>query len=264
MTLLALLLVGLQQQVVRDDQCIKCHEDQAAEVKETMHQRAGVGCVSCHGTDEIVNEKHKRTSAFRPAKLPQIAELCGSCHLAVSEFYWMSPHADAASKDDGEPKHRSSCSACHGYHTTTGASIKTIMNECLKCHEPASHEVVEAGSFFRTMGDYHHALLQLEEELARLDRAPGIRIFDLKGSVEEGRAALRRLRISQHGLDWKRLKADAAASADRTSAAYNALAAREGSFARRFLGLGLFLGLLALSAVLVVRRARTLQGESGS
>ncbi len=260
MTLAALLFIGMQQQALTDAQCVKCHEDQGADVKDTIHQMAGVGCVSCHGTDEIVNEKHKRTAAFRPAKLPQVAQVCGSCHLAVAEYFWMSAHADAAAKDDGDKKHRSSCSACHEYHTTSWASSKTIMNLCLECHESNSHEVTEAGSFFRVMGDNHRDLVQLEDGLADLARVPGIRIFDLKESAEAGRKDLRRLRIHQHALDWKKLKADAAASAGRTAEAYNTLAAREESFARRFLGLGLFLGLLVLSGVLIARRARALQG----
>lgn len=259
--LIALLFIAPQvQRAERDDQCITCHEEHGAEVKDTMHQRTGVGCVSCHGTDEIVNEKHKRTPAFRPARLPQVAEVCGACHLAVSEYFWMSPHADAASKDDGEPKHRSSCSACHEYHTTSGASAKSILPLCLKCHEPTSHEVKEAETYFQGIGHSFDALDRLELALARLARTPGIRIFDLVGSVEEGRREHRRLRIAQHGLDWKRLKADAAASADRSAAAYNTLAAREETFGRRFLGLGLFAGLLGLSAVLIARHARYHQG----
>ena len=260
MTLLALLLIG--QQALTDAQCSKCHEDQALEVKDTLHQKAGVGCVSCHGTDEIVNDKHKRTPAFRPAKLPKIAELCGACHLAVAEQYWMSPHGDAASKDDGEKKHRSSCSACHDYHATTFANSKTILNLCLECHESTSHEVKEAGSFFSDLGESHRGLARLEDGLARLAQAPGVRVFDLKESAETGRKDLRLLRIHQHALDWKKLRADAAASAGRTAAAYNLLAAREDSFARRFLGLGLFLVLLVLSAILIARRARQIQGDA--
>jgi predicted CXXCH cytochrome family protein len=259
-----LILVPQVQRAERDDQCIKCHEDQGAEVKETMHQRAGVGCVSCHGTDEIVNEKHRRTAAFRPAKLPQIAELCGSCHLAVSEFYWMSPHADAASKDDGDPKHRSSCSACHEYHTTARASPSRILRRCLDCHGKDSSEFRGGLAFFDRLFRQGTAVGDLRFILDRLARAPGVRIADLEAAFEQGRTDRRALAIAQHGLDWKKLNADADASADRMSAAYNALAAREESFARRFVGLGLFLGLLALSGVLIARRARQLQGESGA
>ena len=262
MTLVAFILLALPQQALTDAQCIKCHEDQALEVRDTMHQKAGVGCVRCHGTDEVVNDKHKNLPTFRPAKLPKIAELCATCHLAVSEYFFMSAHADAASKDDGEKKHRSSCSACHDYHTTAGAASWTILNTCLECHESTSHEVKEAKSFFDVVGKAYDALEHFEGELARVERRPGIRIFDLTESGEAGRKDLRRLRIHQHGLDWKKLNADAGASADRTAAAYNTLALREESFARRYFGLGLFLGLLGLSAALVVRRARLHQGAA--
>ena len=258
MTLLAVLLLGLQQQAIRDDQCIKCHEEQAAEVKETMHQKAGVGCVSCHGTDEIVNEKHKRTASFRPARLPQIAQLCGECHKAVFEAFKSSDHFAAAAKDDGEPKHRSSCTACHEYHTTSGAFAPTILKLCLTCHEKDSHEYKEGVDAFQSLGLHGDSIRKLDDHLTDLARAPGIRIFDLEEAVEDARRVSTRLRIAQHGLDWKRLKGEAAASADRAAAAYNTLSAREESFARRFLGLGVFLGLLTLSAILIARRARSL------
>jgi predicted CXXCH cytochrome family protein len=264
MTFVALLLLGLQQQAVRDDQCIACHVDQAADVKDTLHEKAGVGCVSCHGTDEIVNEKHKRTPAFRPAKLPQVAELCGSCHKGILEIFKPTEHFAAASKDDGDPKHRSSCSACHEYHTTPSASFPRIVSACLRCHEEGSPEIAQARAFFRRLSNQGKAVTDLETMMKRLARRPGVRTADLAAALDEGRSVHRELEIAQHGLAWRRLTADADASADGTRAAYNALASREGSFARRYIGLGLFLGLLALSAVLVARRARTLQGESGA
>lgn len=264
MTLLAVLLLGLQQQAVRDDQCIACHEDQALEVKDTMHQKAGVGCVSCHGSDEIVNEKHKRTAAFRAGRLPQIASLCGECHKAVLEAFTPSPHFETASRDDGEPKHRSSCSACHGHHTTSGAYGPAILELCLTCHEKDSHEVREFSTALADWGRQGDSLDRLDDRLLELARAPGIRTFDLLGEVEGAREVSRQARILQHGLDWKRMKGELAASTGRTTAAYNELAAREESFARRFFGLGLFLVLLGSSAILVARRARALQGASGA
>jgi len=261
-TLLAILLFGLPQQALTDDQCIKCHEQQGLDVKDTMHQKAGVGCVSCHGTDEIVKEKHKFTPAFRPARLPQIVQVCGACHRGVLEAFEPSEHFTAAARDDGDKKHRSSCSACHEYHTTPGATSLTIMSLCLECHEANSHEVTEAKSYFGEIGRTFDALHEFEGQLSRVERKPGIRISDLVRTAEAGHEDLRRLRIRQHGLEWKKLKAVAAVSADETAAAYNLLAAREGTFARRFLGLGLFLGLLALSAALIARRARNLQGAA--
>ena len=258
MTLLAVLLLAFQG----DAQCIACHEDQALEVKDTMHERAGVGCVSCHGTDEIVNEKHRRTASFRSGRLPQIASLCGECHKAAFDAFKESEHFEAAKRDDGEPKHRSSCSACHDYHTTSGAVGSTILNLCLKCHEKDSYEYKEGASTFEDWDKHHEAVTRLDNRLVDLVGAPGIRIFDLVGEVEGADKVSQRMRILQHGLDWKRMKAELGASAARTDAAYNTLAAREGSFARRFLGLGPFLVLLVLSAVLIARRARSLQGAA--
>jgi len=267
LSLAAWLVFALPPQVERaerDDQCIKCHEDQGAEVKGTMHQNAGVGCVSCHGTDEIEKGKHRRTATFRPARVPQIANLCGSCHRAVLEAFEPSPHFAAAKADPSDPKQRSTCSACHEYHTTSGAFAPTILERCLNCHEKASHEYVEGVAAFAALDGHAEALDRFEDHLHELSRAPGIRISDLEGMIEEGRTARRRLRISQHGLDWKRLMADAAASADRAAAAYNSLAERERRFGHRYFGLGVFLGLLGVGAALIARRARLLRKESAA
>jgi hypothetical protein len=230
------------------------------EVKETLHQKAGVGCVSCHGTDEIVNDKHKRMRSFRSAKLPQIAALCGECHKAVLDSFTPSEHFTAATADDGEPKHKSSCSACHEYHSTPPADRRTILKLCLVCHAKDSHEYKEGADAFESTDRHAKSVGRLDEHLAALARTPGIRIFDVAGVLDEAKTVRSQLRIAQHGLDWKRLKADAGASAEKTAAAYNTLAAREESFARRYLGLGLFLGLLGLSAALIARRARSFQG----
>lgn len=252
-----LFLVPQVQRAERDDQCIKCHEEAAADVKGTMHEKAGVGCVSCHGTDEIVNEKHKRTASFRPARLAQIAKVCGECHQAVFDAFRPSEHFEAASKDDGEPKHRSSCSACHEYHTTPRAFQSRILRRCQECHGKDSSELRDGLDFFDRLFMQGSAVANLRHHLDRIARTPGVRIADLEAAFDQGRNDRRALVIAQHGLDWKKLNAAADASADRAAAAYNVLAAREESFARRFLGLGLFLGLLCLSSVLIIRRART-------
>jgi len=264
MTLAALLLLTAFQQAVQDDQCIKCHVDQGAEVKETMHQKAGVGCVSCHGTDEIVNEKHRRTAAFRPARAPQIASLCGSCHKGVLDAFQPSDHFAAAARDDGNAKHRSTCSACHEFHTTVKPDRIAILNRCLECHEKTSHEYKEGAEGFDSMEGFERTLNHLEKEMRRLDRRAGIRTSDLASSVEDGRGARTQLQITQHGLHWKRIKAEAAASADRATAAYNLLAERERRFGHRYFGLGIFLGLLGAAAALVARRARSLRKETAA
>lgn len=262
MTLAALLLLTFQQQAVRDDQCVACHEHQALDVKDTLHEKAEIGCVSCHGPDEIANEKHLWKPGFRRGRLPQVAELCGSCHKAVFDVFKPSAHFVAASKDDGVPRHRSSCSSCHGHHTTQAASSRRILAACLKCHEDKSPEMADARGFFKRLGDQGRAVTALKEQMNRLARRPGIRIADLAAALEAGNADHRALEIAQHGMTWTQLGTDADASAARAAAAYNALASREEAFSRRFLGLGLFLGLLVLSAALIVRRARTLQGAS--
>jgi cytochrome c553 len=262
--ILALLVAGLLQQVERvdrDDACIKCHVDQAEAVKGTLHQAAEVGCVSCHGADEIQNGKHRRIPGFRSGRLPQIAALCGSCHEAVLEAFKASEHFLSASRDPAEAIRKSSCSACHEYHRTPPADRRKILVICSGCHEAESPEYRGGAAMFGEMDGLEQAIARLDGKRRGLERKAGISLFATGAHLEEARRARTRLRIAQHGLDWPRLMPEVAASADRAGAAYHSLDREEAAFVRRrALGLGLFLALLVASAALVWRKARALHG----
>lgn len=262
--ILALLVAGLLQQVERverDDACIKCHEELGLAVKGTMHQAAEVGCVSCHGADEIQNGKHRRVPGFRSGRLPQVASLCGSCHEAVLEAFKESEHFAAAKGDPAEAIRKSSCSACHEYHRTPPAERGKILEICLGCHEQETHEYREGQTMSGAMDGFELALARLQEGRRRMARRAGISPATLEAHIEEARTTRTRLRIAQHGLAFKRLRSEAVASTERAGAAYHSLDREEASFARRRIaGLALFLALLGASAALVWRKARALHG----
>ena len=262
--IVALLVAGLLQQVERVDNdaaCIKCHEDLGLAVKGTMHQAAEVGCVSCHGADEIQNGKHRRIPGFRSGRLPQIASLCGSCHEAVLEDFKASEHFAAAKGDPAEAIRKVSCSACHEYHRTPPAERGKILEICLGCHEADSHEYREGATLFGAMDGFDLANAKLQVGKRRWERRPGTPLGGLEAHIEEARTARTRIRIAQHGLALKRLRGEALASSERAGAAYISLDHEEALFARRRIaGLGGFLALLGLSAALVWRKARALHG----
>ena len=118
MTLLLAAMLLLQEKAETDAACIACHEDQGLDTRGSVHQAAGVGCISCHGPDEISAGRHRMTPGFRPSRVKAVAGDCGTCHVGVLEAFGASPHFTAASGFDGTARLRSTCSSCHGHHDT--------------------------------------------------------------------------------------------------------------------------------------------------
>jgi hypothetical protein len=256
MTFAAVLFVASLQQATTDRQCIDCHKDLGEEVRNTLHERAGVGCVSCHGTDEVVKEKHKYLPTFKPGKVRQISTLCAACHEGVANEFRGSAHDELPAGDVIADDQRSTCTACHDHHATPRADRVEIMKACLKCHEEGSYEVKKAADAYLPVGELEKSLGRFSEALDRARGAAGIQVRDLESTRREAEAARTRCRNLQHGLVWDRVKKSAAAGTKLADEGRATLAARESDFGKRFTGLLVFLGLLGLSATLVVVRAR--------
>lgn len=256
MILAAAVILASLQQGGGDKQCIDCHQDQGAEVRNTLHERAGVGCISCHGTDEVVNEKHKYLPTFRPARVHQITALCAECHAGVADDFKGSAHDELPAGDVIADDQRSTCTACHDHHTMPRADREEILKSCLKCHEEGSYEVKKAIEAYQPVGELEKSLGRFASDLDRARGAAGILVRDLEATRREAEAARTRCRSLQHGLLWDRVKKSAAAGTKIIDEGRATLAARESDFGKRFTGLFVFLGLLGLSGGLVVIRAR--------
>jgi hypothetical protein len=101
-------------------------------------------CIDCHGSHDL-EKASSSTSSVNRFKVPQV---CGKCHVAISNEYKMSTHGIALSKGD---KYSPGCTYCHGEHSVAKVqevserimsknkmNIRTIstnkMIYCVGCH----------------------------------------------------------------------------------------------------------------------------------
>ncbi len=93
-------------------------------------------CSDCHGDHEILNPDHPNSMIHRR----NVAETCGTCHIAAHEEFMQSSHGVAFSRGHrGAP----TCTDCHGEHTiqqhddprSPVSAVRLATEVCAPCHE---------------------------------------------------------------------------------------------------------------------------------
>ena len=189
-----LLLLALQGgKVDTDAGCIKCHDQQVEDWRESVHAKNGVGCVKCHGAESVDaarSKPHLFIAGFVNGTKKTNPALCSKCHRKESGDFSQSAHGEDTRDDTGKVK---GCNSCHAFHETVAADPRVIMKEsCLRCHKPGS-QAIRFGELY----------------------------IDLAGRFEGGTPAS--LRIEQHRASEARVRASA-----ENAAAYNRLDSRPG------------------------------------
>jgi formate dehydrogenase gamma subunit len=120
--------------------CITCHEDVAAEFRQSVHAdinggRANSHCFECHGEHR---SRAPSDTTLRVINESSAEATCGSCHKESVARYNQSLHAFAL--ESGSPR-APRCESCHGAHNIRRVSdplspmSRTRMIEtCGKCH----------------------------------------------------------------------------------------------------------------------------------
>lgn len=116
--------------------CTTCHEDQTAELADSVHFNAlaagnlsAATCVDCHGAHDV-----------QPlTESPQeVALSCGGCHQAVFEEFEASVHGVALFEGDTNVP---TCNDCHGVHGIQHPTTVLFRNRspemCASCHADA-------------------------------------------------------------------------------------------------------------------------------
>lgn len=150
----------------RPDSCIECHKELEGELlapvqgyQNDVHQRFGLGCVSCHGGNPEADDLElAKDSSFKgaPSRV-RIPDFCGRCHSDSSymhsynpgirvdqlEIYWTSQHGHELQKGDTQV---AVCTDCHGTHgileSTHPKSLVFPWNippMCAACHSSKEH-----------------------------------------------------------------------------------------------------------------------------
>lgn len=167
MNRLVLLCLGLMlfsaassASVQSESSCVTCHvKEKNNEVllieQESVHWRAGLGCVGCHGGDPTAKDKEsaKADGTGYLGMIPRTAipELCGSCHSDIRLMnpygiptdqlaqYRTSHHGEALfGKGDADV---ATCADCHHAHGVLSAGDprspvypKNVPETCGSCH----------------------------------------------------------------------------------------------------------------------------------
>jgi hypothetical protein len=257
MKLLLLAAALAQERVEHDARCLECHVQQGEDWKGSIHDRSGVGCVSCHGPDSL-NSKQSRPHLYQEGFLKGTKRtnprLCGACHKAEFQSFDKSAHAEYTRDETSRVL---GCLSCHGFHDTVQAQRRQILEEhCRRCHKSASSEARKSGELYVQLAD---RLVRERSQLEARFGKPGIPFREEKGTADAAAQSLQAARILQHEASaaaYKRIQNQLQPAADLAQRAYNSLEIKERAFGWRFLWLGGFLALLGLNVLLVRIRAK--------
>ncbi len=150
-----------------NDSCVTCHSGlegpqgvPVALFNDDVHQKAGLGCVDCHGGDpkSLSMDAMSPAKGFRRApKKAQIPDFCARCHsnpgymrrynpgIRTDQFseFLTSVHGKRLKQGDDKV---AACVDCHSVHNILPVSDPrapvyptNVANTCAKCHANAEH-----------------------------------------------------------------------------------------------------------------------------
>lgn len=135
-----------------DNTCAICHFKEAEAYNNSVHQKAKVDCVNCHGGDPKILDKD---GSMDPAKgyigepkPKEVSKFCGRCHEAVMNLFDKSPHKAAADKGLMQ-----ACIGCHNSHAVSQPELSIYQTACVKCHGPGSKEVEHGQQIISLIGE---------------------------------------------------------------------------------------------------------------
>lgn len=123
--------------MVGDKTCRKCHSDETAAFKQTVHSKTEFfdiksgGCEGCHGPGARHAKSKNPADIVNPGKEKGAAasEVCEGCHKSDSaQKYWVgSPHEMLGV----------GCTNCHSVHRGNEKMLKTAWqpDTCFQCHQ---------------------------------------------------------------------------------------------------------------------------------
>ena len=149
--LAALGLVGTSAALAQLDRsrCADCHfanpytepaQEHLHRWSLSPHQRADVGCDSCHGgnpdTFESLQAHRGVLSSFNPSSpvhRTQLPATCGACHVGPYVNFQASRHHELLGRGD---RRVPTCSTCHGSVDGRLLSPQGLERQCAECHGP--------------------------------------------------------------------------------------------------------------------------------
>lgn len=147
--------------------CAECHASQVERLsapvvlwETSIHQKAGIQCVGCHGGNAWSDKKkqaHSQSNGWigKPDAV-QTVKLCGTCHGDTAFMKQYNPNARTDQLDIYETSHHgenilgkkdgrgATCASCHGAHDVLKATNPqshvyptNVITTCARCHDDA-------------------------------------------------------------------------------------------------------------------------------
>jgi hypothetical protein len=145
--------------------------------EHSPHERARVGCETCHGGDATTFERFQAhqgmlnarnpASPVHPANLPRT---CGTCHTGPYVAFQKSHHYELLRAGDRSVP---TCSSCHGEVAANLLSPRGLQNTCTRCHGPNSAQprpdrAVDAGILMTGVRDVRATLNEARSLIRRV------------------------------------------------------------------------------------------------
>ena len=123
--------------MVGDKTCRKCHREETASFKQTVHSKAeffditGGGCEGCHGPGATHAKSEKPADIINPGRLKGEAasQVCGTCHKdSPKQKHWTGSQHESMGVG---------CTNCHSVHQNHPKMLKTAWepDTCFACHQ---------------------------------------------------------------------------------------------------------------------------------
>ncbi len=268
MIVLIAALFLVQERADTPEACMKCHTEQANELKGSVHARET--CISCHGTDEVVKNprgtvSHRHLPTLKSWRGRNLVEDCAACHTGIYDAYRVSGHTIDTKKPLGEMK--KGCLDCHAgddpeltpggrAHGIPKASRGAILNSCRGCHQTSSADYVSGRQLYQDQDVLDGRISAIEVAMRGRGSKPGVSVREVTAALAGAKRTAAELQIRQHGLQFKSLEELRASAAGPLEASYYSQSKKEKEFEGRWKYAVPFLMFVGASIVFVQLRAR--------
>ena len=200
-----LVSLGTAAGVLAQNRCYDCHqaqqipgeEDHLRAWRDSVHERADVGCEDCHGGNAktlVQLSAHRGVRSSLNAKAPthwaNLPTTCGSCHETMLAALQTSKHWELFSEGR---RTSPTCATCHGSLAVEELGSGGLSGECGTCHgidseNPRSFSGLGILEKIRTLRDVRgkisRRVLELKDPAARHDA--GVAFFGADSIYLEG------------------------------------------------------------------------------
>lgn len=199
--------------------------------EHSAHERANVGCETCHGGDATTFERFQAHQGMLNARNPaspvhraNLPQTCGKCHTGQFLAFQKSHHFEMLQAGDHSVP---TCSTCHGEVGAMLLSPRGMQNTCNRCHGPQSAQprpdrATDAGILIAGVREVRETLSEARSLIRRV-KDPERRVT-FESQWRQAEVPLIEAAQAGHEFVFTNLRARLAVARERTEALMQALA----------------------------------------